>query len=233
VSNKNTAYQGEDGEVYLAARQSSLSDYVQGLRASLFQDLGGPERTILDFGCGSGGLLKRIQAKRRIGIEIGEAVAALARNEGIDVAADLSRLPTASVDIAISFHALEHVERPIDVLLEIGRVTKPEGHIRIVVPSEMATHPVEAAWRPNRDRHLYTWTPLLLGNLADRCGYREIRTTVEPMPTKSRLVRYLRFLPPLAREVHRRLAIRRNALNVILDAKPPSGETPDRRTSAI
>ena len=39
------------------------------------------------------------------------------------------------------------------------------------------------------------------------------------MPTGSRLVRALRWLPPLARLVHAALAVRRNALNVILDAR--------------
>jgi SAM-dependent methyltransferase len=214
-------YRGEDGEQYLLNRQSSLSDRVQGLRASIFLDLGAPNRTILDFGCGSGGLLSRLSAKRRIGIEIGDAAADLARKDGLDVLPDIREVPDASVDVAISFHALEHVDRPLDVLLELGRVTKPDGQIRIVVPCELGTHPDEINWRPNRDRHLYTWTPLLLGNLAERCGYRDISSKLAPMPTKSRSVRYTSFLPPLSRAIHRRQAKVRNALNVILDAKPP------------
>jgi SAM-dependent methyltransferase len=221
MNDSGPIYSGEDGEAYLAQRKSSLSDHVQSLRASLFQDLGRDDLTILDFGCGSGGLLSRVKARRRFGVEIGEAAADLARKSGIEVVADLSQLPDNSVDVAISFHAIEHVERPIDVLREIGRVTKPDGLIRLVVPGELATHQHQASWRPNPDRHLHTWTPLLLGNLADRCGYRNIDTRVEPMPTKSRLVRSLSMCQPLARAVHRWLATRRNCLNVILNAKPP------------
>lgn len=222
MTQNSVAYRGEDGEEYLANRQSSLSDHNQGLRASLFLDLSGEELTVLDFGCGTGGLLSRLKAKRRIGIEIGESAAAAARDAQIEVLTELAQLPDDSVDVAISFHAIEHVERPIDVLREIGRVTKPDGSIRLIVPGEIATHPVERSWRPNRDRHLHTWTPLLFGNLADYCGYRDIRAKVEPMPTKSRLVRALSLVPPLARKAHWRVAERRNALNVILDARPPA-----------
>lgn len=222
MSSTADAYRGEDGIAYLEQRRSSLSDHVQGLRASLFTDLGHSDRIILDFGCGSGGLLSRLDAKRRIGIEIGEAAAALARAQGIEVFTDLSEVADQSADVVISFHAIEHVERPIDVLREIGRITKADGVIRLVVPGELATHPQQAEWRPNRDRHLHTWTPLLFGNLAERCGYRDIRTRVEPMPTNSRLVRALSAIPPLARASHRRLAERRNSLNVILNARPPA-----------
>jgi SAM-dependent methyltransferase len=221
VKQESVAYRGQDGDDYLANRMSSLSDHNQGLRASLFQDITADDLTILDFGCGSGGLLSRLKAKHRIGIEIGESAAALARSAGIEVLGELSLIADHSVDVAISFHAIEHVERPIDILREIGRVTKPDGLIRLVVPGEIATHPAERSWRPNPDRHLHTWTPLLFGNLADRCGYREIKTKVEPMPTKSRLVRALSIIPRLSQKAHWRIAERANALNVILDAKPP------------
>lgn len=215
-------YRGKDGEAYLAQRQSSLSDHVQGLRASLFQDLGDENLTILDFGCGSGGLLSRLKASRKIGVEIGESAAALAREAGIEVVPDIAEITDRSVDVVISFHAIEHVDRPIDVLQEIGRVTKTNGKIRLIVPGEIATHPRQRVWRANPDRHLHTWTPLLFGNLAEHCGYRDIETRVEPMPTKSRKVRALSAIPPLARAVHWRLALRDNRLNVVLNAKPPA-----------
>ena len=221
MASTEALYQGTKGEAYLAQRRGALSDHVQNLRASLFQDLGSPERTILDFGCGAGGVISRIAAARRLGIEIGEAAAAEARAKGVEVHPDLADVPDDSVDVAISFHALEHVERPMDMLREIGRVVKPSGLIRLIVPGELATEPGQRSWRPNRDLHLYTWTPLLFGNLAHICGYREIRTELAPMPTGSRMVRALAPVPPLARAAHWRIGRRQNALNVILNAQPP------------
>lgn len=213
-------YTGEDGQHYLEQRKSSQSDHVQSLRASLFRDLAGEELVILDFGCGTGGVLKRLPAARRIGVEVGEGAAEAARAEGVEVVAGLEQLPDASVDIAISFHAIEHVDTPLQVLQEIGRVVKPGGCIRIVVPSEVPLLRAQRSWAPNRDRHLFTWTPLLFGNLAERAGLKDIKARNEPMPTGSRLVRGLGFLPPLSRLAHLFISLRRNNLNVILDARP-------------
>lgn len=224
-------YEGDDGEAYLQARRNSLTERNQELRASLFSELGGSDKTIIDFGCGSGGVLRRLHAKRRIGVEIGAGAAEMAREAGIEVVESLSAIPDATVHLAISFHAIEHVDCPYDVLREIGRVVRPDGVIRLVVPGELATHPTQRSWRPNRDRHLYAWTPLLFGNLAERAGYCDIHTRVAPMPTRSRLVRALNITPPLANLAHWSLAKRRNALNVILDARPPSSPAASRATS--
>ena len=215
-----TIYTGKNGQNYLEQRKSSQSDYAQSLRASLLRDLAGEGLVILDFGCGTGGVLKRLPAARRIGVEIGEGAAEAARNEGIEVVVALNDLPDACVDVAISFHAIEHVDRPLEVLQEIGRVVKPGGCIRIIVPSESPILRGQRSWVLNHDRHLFTWTPLLFGNLADRAGLQEIAARVAPMPTGSRLVRMLSFLPPLAWLAHLILSLRRNSLNVILDARP-------------
>jgi 2-polyprenyl-3-methyl-5-hydroxy-6-metoxy-1,4-benzoquinol methylase len=217
----NEHYRGEGGEAYLEQRKSSLTDRVQSLRASLFTDLGDPSATILDFGCGSGGILSRLAAKRRIGVEIGDAAASLARASGVEVHASLREIASASVDVAISFHALEHVDAPVEILSELRRVVRPEGRVRIVVPGELALVPAQRAFRPNRDKHLYTWTPLLLGNLAERAGYRDIEARVVPMPTGNRVVRWLTAAtPPLGRLLHHAQSVRNNALNVVLDARP-------------
>jgi SAM-dependent methyltransferase len=218
-------YTGDDGQHYLEQRQSSQSDYVQSLRASLFRDLASEDLVILDFGCGTGGVLKRLSAARRIGVEVGEGAAEAARAQGIEIIAALEELPDASVDVAISFHAIEHVDTPLQVLQEIRRVVKPGGHIRLVVPCELPLLRAQRSWVPNRDRHLFTWTPLLFGNLAQRAGLQDIKTRSAPMPTGSRLVRGLGFLPPLSRLAHLFISLRRNNLNVILDARLGTGSS--------
>jgi len=222
MSGRETPYEGEHGEAYLSQRKAATSAHNQNLRAGLFRDLSGSDRTVLDFGCGTGGVLSRLAAKRRIGIEVGEAAASEARRRGIETFTDLHEVPDHTADVAISFHAIEHVERPIEVLREIARVVKPDGLIRLIVPGELATDPNQRHWYPNSDLHLHTWTPLLFGNLAHYCGYEEIRTQIQPMPTGSRLVRGLALVPPLSRAAHWHLSKRRNALNVVLDARPPS-----------
>lgn len=216
--NSSNKYSGETGKGYFIQRVASRSDYVQSLRASLFQDLADNNLVILDFGCGNGGVLRRISAARRIGVEISEDAAEIARAGGIEVVGAIDDLPVASVDAAISFHAIEHVDSPLTILQSLARVVKPGGRLRLIVPSEFPLLRAQRSWSPNADRHLYTWTPLLFGNLAERAGLASISTYVAPMPTRSRIVRALRFLPSFSRFVHLIISLRGNCLNVIMDA---------------
>jgi SAM-dependent methyltransferase len=213
------AYRGQQGEAYLTQRQGAVNDHVQGLRASLFRDLGSDQRVILDFGCGTGATLRQLDAVRRIGIEIGDAACVMARAAGIEVHNSLGELDSGSVDVAISFHAIEHVDNPLSILRELGRVVKPGGYLRLIVPGENPLDPRQRAWFPNNDKHLYTWTPLLFGNLAEAAGLEDIKTSIAPMPTGSRLVHLLRPISPLSRWAHRRVATRQNSFNVILNAR--------------
>lgn len=215
----NDHYVGAGAQRYLDQRGGAQSDRVQGLRASLFADLGGAGLTVLDFGCGTGGVLRRVTAARRIGIEVSEPAAEQARAGGVEVFDRLEKVAEHAADVAISFHAIEHVDDPLHILGQLRRVVKPSGRVRLVVPCEMPVLRLHRSWRPNADRHLYTWTPLVFGNLAERAGFAGISARIAPMPTQSRLVRLCRWLPPLARLVHGGLSVRRNALNVILDAR--------------
>ncbi len=56
---------------------------------------------------------------------------------GVDVVADLNdRLPwdDASVDEVLLYHALEHVDDPLKLMLEIQRILKPGGIAEVKVP---------------------------------------------------------------------------------------------------
>lgn len=217
----NEYYTDAQGEAYLAQRQGATSERVQALRASLFKDVSSPQLSIVDFGCGTGGIISMLPAKYRVGIEVSTIAARIAMDKGIDVVTDSRNLPRGSFDLAISFHAIEHVDRPLDILSEIGALVKPGGHIRLVVPCETPLSKQHHQWTENNHRHLHTWTPLIFGNLAQRAGYREIQTRIAPMPTGSRIVRWLSFMPTVAKAVHMGLSIKKNQLNVILDARPP------------
>jgi SAM-dependent methyltransferase len=212
-------YSGLGGKRYLGQRGGAISGHNQSLRASLFSDLGAPGLTVLDFGCGTGAVVQRMEAALRYGVEVSEAAAVIAEAAGVKVIRKLEFLPDRSVDVVISFHALEHVDDPLAILRQIRRVLKPEGRTRLVVPCELPVLRAQRSWRPNNDRHLYTWTPLLFGNLAHRAGLEVIDCRVAPMPTGSRLIRALRWAPQIAALVHIAMALKRNALNVILEAR--------------
>jgi SAM-dependent methyltransferase len=214
----NPHYTQNHGEEYLRQRQGALSIHTQQKRASLFHDLGGEHTSILDFGCGTGNVLAQIRAKRRIGVEVSEAASAIAQTNGIEVFKRTRDIEDQAVDVVISYHALEHVDNPVAELIELSRVLKVNGLIRIVVPSESPLHRRHRSWIPNADQHLYTWTPLHLGNLVTRAGLSVRSARLEPLPTSSRLVRSMSGIAPLSHLTHWALALKRNAINVIVEA---------------
>ena len=206
---------------YWSQRQTSRSDRTQELRSRFFRDLGRDDAVVLDFGCGTGGILSRVSAARRLGIELGEDAAREAREKGIEVFPSLAEIPDSSVDVAISFHALEHVDQPLSAMMEIARVLKPGGRARLIVPCEVPVRRNNRGWQPNDDQHLYTWTPLIFGNLAGRAGLREVKTRLAPMQSGSRAARLLGQDSMLGRLWFTYVSLRDNSFNVVLDAEAP------------
>lgn len=209
------------GDAYFAQREGARSERVQRIRATMFQELAGDGVTILDFGCGTGGILGCLAAARRIGVEPGDRAAAEARAKGVEVHPSLTEVPPESADLAISFHAIEHVERPLDALCGILRALKPGGRARLVVPCETPIRRIERSWRPNDEQHLYTWNPLLFGNLAARAGFEKIDARLAPMPSGSRAAQLLGSRSFLGRSWSTYVNLRDNSYNVVLDAFAP------------
>jgi SAM-dependent methyltransferase len=139
-------------------------------KARVFQPFVASTDTVLDFGCASGEVLLAIRCARRIGVEVNPPFLVRARDHGIEAYVSLTDVPVNSVDVAISGHTLEHCLRPLDELLGIRRVLREGGRLVLVLPLD--------DWRAQRrfdgadlNHHLYTWTPLLLGNLLSEAGF--------------------------------------------------------------
>jgi SAM-dependent methyltransferase len=196
-------------DAYFSQRASARSEYNQGLRASLFADLRGD--TILDFGCGDGALISRLQATKKIGVEIGELAVKEATARGVEVYRSIADVPAASIDVGISFHALEHVDDDVATMEGMFRALRPGGRVRIIVPGELPIRD-QRGWHQNPYKHLRTWTPLSLGNLAERTGFIHIRTRFEPPPSSSRGARLI------GKAYRLYIALRDNSFNVVLDA---------------
>jgi SAM-dependent methyltransferase len=168
----------------------------------VFSDLSHTQRCILDFGCGTGGLLARLAAARRLGVEVNEHAAAEARASGLEVFHSLEDVPPRVADVAISHHALEHVEDPIDCLRLLRRTLKAGGHLRLVIPAE------SPFWRSQRNsggdpnNHLFTWTPRSATHLVKAAGFSDAVGTVAPTPTGSRAVASLRRWPAVQARAH-------------------------------
>lgn len=128
--------------------------------------------TVIDFGCGGGYVLNALSCKNRIGIEpnLG-AIETLSQFNIRHFKSPVEALATLGGDIAdviISNHALEHTLNPLDEIIELKKLLKPGGIAHFIVPCES----VNMSYNPlNVDHHLYTWSPMNLGNLFSEAGY--------------------------------------------------------------
>lgn len=175
---------GHYDEKYFAW-QKQVSEFGAWANRYKFLDYIKTTDRILDFGCSAGGLLGGITCAKKFGVEPNPAAASDARKILDCVYESSSELPTEFVDLVISNHALEHTLHPLAELKNLHRCLVPNGKIVIVVPCENITR----AYVPKDiNHHLYSWSPMCLGNLLDEVGFSVI--ACEP---------YIHKWPPLYR----------------------------------
>ena len=112
-----------------------------------------PHASVVDLGCGSGALLRRIAAAvrpaRLAGVDVEPRAIALAREAlpGADIVlADLDH-PTAAldalqgtIDVAVCSEVLEHLEHPLEALRLAARLLRPGGTLVVTVPAGPMNH---------------------------------------------------------------------------------------------
>ena len=213
-------YTGDAGRRYHEQRARLRGEAEQAGRAIYFEGVSTEADVLLDFGCGTGGIAQTLPAKRRLGVEINETAGAEAATRLDEVHRSLDPIPDASVDVAISFHALEHVSSPLEILAALRRVVRPGGRVRVIVPSEspllLAHH---RGWRADDpDHHLYAWTPLTFGNLVSTAGFQVDDARIRPWAGAGRVGRALAWAPPLVGGWTWLKALRHGRFHVVVDA---------------
>jgi SAM-dependent methyltransferase len=168
-------YVGHAGESYFQY-QVAAAELGAKLDRWKFEQHVDERDTVVDFGCGSGALLAALRAARKIGVEVSEPAAAVARRRGIEVVGSTAELVDGVADVVISNHALEHTVAPFDELCELHRILKDGSTFVVWLPID--------DWRVQRtvaedpDHHLYTWTPRLLRNLLDEADFDVVECRV-------------------------------------------------------
>ena len=169
-------YRGDAATDYLAY-QGRIGALGAELNRWKFEPHLRPDDAVVDFGCGTGALLERLDVASKTGVEVSEPARRQAQARGLTVVASTGELADASADVAISNHALEHTLAPLDELRELRRVLRPGGRLVLWLPLD--------DWRAQRrplagdpDHHLYAWTPKLLANLLAEAGFEVASCTV-------------------------------------------------------
>jgi SAM-dependent methyltransferase len=144
---------------------------------------------VLDIGCGNGSYLAWLKSLgwAVYGVEPDEMSVKFAAQEyGIDIfCGDLSdaHFPDSLFDCITMWHSLEHSHRPLETLKEIYRILKPEGLAVISVPN---IHSLEAKLLKGNSflydvpRHLYDFSPRVLGEMLNKGGFRIQKISYSP-----------------------------------------------------
>lgn len=133
--------------------------------------------------------------ENRIGVEANPTSRAYAIKKGIVTFAHLRDIKCSSVDIIISHHALEHCIHPLTEIKDMANALSSGGKVVVITPYDSIRQKSHRKYKKSDiNHHLYTWTPLLLGNLFSEGGF---------IVEKSRLRN--RAFPPGARLLWRHL----------------------------
>jgi SAM-dependent methyltransferase len=147
---------------------ASWAEFGGWANQSKFWDFIGPHDDVLDFGCGGGYLLREMRCRRKVGIEINPEAITQAQQNGLEVYSSTLDVPDESADVIVSNNALEHTRNPLEELRNLYPKLRPGGRIIFVVPCES----VHYLYQPNDiNNHLFSWSPMSLGNLFVEAGY--------------------------------------------------------------
>jgi len=124
---------------------------------------------VLEFGSGLGQniFLHKAEAK---GVDISEFSIRFCKKKGIDVAKDLKKIKSNSMDSILVSHCLEHLENPADNLREFYRILKRGGMLLIILPTWNENKPVEN-FKSNISKHLYSWNFYEINELLRSVGF--------------------------------------------------------------
>ena len=91
---------------------------------------------VLDFGCGMGDFVRLTQeiSKKSIGLELNNEVREYNNNNGITCIKSLAELNDDKFDLITLNHVFEHLNDPINILVELQKYLKDDGVIIIEVP---------------------------------------------------------------------------------------------------
>jgi SAM-dependent methyltransferase len=136
----------------------------------------------LEIGCGDGRLLSALQAAgwQVLGVERSPDAALAARHRGVDVCvADVIALglPTASCDLVIFWHALEHLADPRAALQEARRLLRDGGRLVVAAPNlaSWQARLLGVRWyHLDVPRHLFHFTPPTLERLLQETGFQPV-----------------------------------------------------------
>lgn len=135
---------------------------------------------ILDIGCGSGEFLANINSARfdKYGVEINPQGCEKCKEKGLNVSSTelkATKFNSDYFDVITMWHVLEHLNNPIDVLLEARRILKAKGVLIISTPDTGSLgfkHGLKNWFHLDSPRHLILYNYNSLSLLLEEAGFK-------------------------------------------------------------
>jgi len=215
-------YVGPEGEQYFQ-RQSQGGFLGAKFNEFIFRPYINADDDLLEFGCGGGFMLYTLPARKKVGVEINPAARSHAERLGLLMFSTLDEIHGETFSRIITSHTLEHVPNPAQALIKMRQLLRPDGLLIWLSPVDDWRSRRQRQWSSNDpDMHLYTWTPLLIGNLLKSAGYtpRNIRMLTHAFPPLGVGTMLWKINPSLFHVAARFWAVLRRQRQVVAVASP-------------
>lgn len=133
----------------------------------IFQDFINSTDSVLQFWCGGGYLLNSLACGDKYGVDASAKYREHAQKTfGFRVAPNLDEF--RNIDVVISSHTLARLPNPLQTLRESHRALREGGTLVVLVPCYNHKNKYTEF---NFEQHLYSWSPIDIGNLVHRAGF--------------------------------------------------------------
>ncbi len=162
---------------------------VYRMVARALEASGAPRGTVVDVGCGRGGLHGWIRGAcaRYVGVDVLRYTGFPADGELVLMDLDTGRvpLPDAFADVVVCAETIEHVENPRLLMRELVRLARPGGYLFVTTPNQLSLASVLCLLRRGQFQwfqrapglypaHITALLPVDLERIAAECGLQEI-----------------------------------------------------------
>jgi SAM-dependent methyltransferase len=159
---------------------------IAAANAWMFQDFINSTDSVLHFWCGGGYLLNSLACGAKYGVDASPKYREHAQTTfGFRVAPNLDEFK--DIDVIISSHTLARLPHPLQTLTDAYKALRDGGTLVVLVPCYNHKNKYTEF---NVEQHLYSWSPLDIGNLVHRAGFTilSVERISHRIPPKGRLV---------------------------------------------